>query len=271
MTTAQTSIKYFAIALAAVIIVSIASGIYFGGAAIIGIFDGEDGSIGEMKELSLDGSARPSLLDVEIAASSMTVKTGDTLRVETNNSGISCSIHRDTLKITEKRSGAFNKGSVDSVLIITLPRDLVFNSADIETGAGKIVIESLSAHEFSLELGAGETVINSLNVSGDAEVSGGAGRLEIKNAEIGHLDVDHGVGELCVRARIKNGGEFDCGVGRVELILSGSREDYTVKAHKGLGDIKVDGISANDGQTVGGGSSRIDINGGIGAVEVSFE
>lgn len=273
MTEAQKIIKYIAIALAALLIVGIVSGIYFAGAAIISIFE-DDGNeeIGEIEEIILDEGAHPSRLDVEIAAAEVTVKTGDKLRVETNNSRISCSVKGNTLKIVEEGHGLFYKGNSKSVLIITLPEDLIFDEADIEAGAGRLLIESLSVRELSLDLGAGETVVDSLYVSSEAEINAGAGRLEIKSAEIGHIDVNQGVGELDVTVLVKNGGEFNCGVGSVIIDLVGSEADYSVNVEKGLGEIKINGetVSNREDRTYGTGSSRIEINGGVGSASIFF-
>jgi len=273
MTETQKIIKYIAIALAALLIVGIVSGIYFAGAAIISIFE-DDGNeeIGEIEEMILDEGARPSRLDVEIAAAEVTVKAGDTLKIETNNSRISCSVKGNTLKIVEEGHGLFYKGNNKSVLIITLPEDLIFDEADIEAGAGRLLIESLSASELSLDLGAGETVIDSLSVSGETEINAGAGRLKINSAEIGHIEVNQGVGELDVTVLVKNGGEFNCGVGSVTINLVGGKDDYSVNVEKGLGEIKIDGesVSNKKDRIYGTGSSRIEINGGVGAASISF-
>lgn len=273
MTQAQKIIKYLAIGLAVLIIVGIASGIYHTGAAIISIFEHDDShndNIGELTEISLYSDELPSRLDVEIAASEMTLKLGDTLKIETNNSYISCSVKRDTLSITEESFGIFHQGNVNSAIVITLPRELVFDEVDIDAGAGRLIIEGLSANELSLDLGAGETVIDSLFVSGEADINGGAGRIEIKTAEIGHIDVSHGFGELDITALIKNGGEFDCGVGNVDLSLMGGKADYSVNVERGLGKITVDGKTAKNDSTYGTGSSRVEINGGVGGISISF-
>ena len=271
MTQTQKILKYVAIALAALLTVSIVSAIYYGGAALIDLIEGGgEEYIGELHEIELDLSALPSDLDVDIAASEFSIKIGEALKVETNNEHIECYIRKGTLYINEKDFKPFFESSKKSVLTLTLPAGLTFNEADIDTGAGRILIESLSAKELSLDLGAGETVIDSLNVSGEASISGGAGRIEIKHSEIGHLDVDHGVGELIITSLVKNGGEFDCGMGSVSVTLIGGEDDYSVNAEKGIGEIKIGGRSASNGSTYGIGSSHIEINGGMGAVHVDF-
>lgn len=272
MTQTKKILKYVATALAALLTVSIVSAIYYGGAALIELIEGGgEEYIGELREIELDLSEFPSDLDVDIAASEFSIKIGEALKVETNNEHIECYIRKGTLYINEEdHKPLFSESSKKSVLTITLPKDLIFNEADIDTGAGRILIESLSAGELSLDLGAGETVIDSLNVSGEASISGGAGRIEIKHSEIGHLDVDHGVGELIITSLVKNGGEFDCGMGSVSVTLIGGEDDYSVNAEKGIGEIKICGRSVSNGSTYGIGSSRIEINGGVGAVHVDF-
>ena len=269
MTQAQKIIKYFAIAFAALLIVGILSGIYRGGAAIIALFEGEEQEyIGQMREVELDHDELPSNLSIDIGASELIIKAGDSLRLETNNNRMEYRISKGTLKINEKIRG---KGDQRSIITLTLPADMILREADIDTGAGRILIESLSTNELSLDLSAGEAVIENLTVSGDAEINGGAGRLEIKSSEIGHIDLDHGIGELIITSLIKNGGELDCGVGSVVLSLIGSESDYSLNVEKGIGSIEIDGRNAENGRTYGTGPSRIEISGGVGSVEVDFD
>ncbi len=76
----------------------------------------------------------------------------------------------------------------DALLEIAVPEDFVFGRADIETDAGVVKIDSLTAGILNLELWAGEVAIGNLTVTGSAEIEGGAGELNI-NGGVGSLDV----------------------------------------------------------------------------------
>lgn len=274
MTQTQKVVKYLAFALAALIIFGIVAGIYNGVAAIVSIFEGDGESIGEMHSLDLESEELPDTLYIDIAAAKLTVKIGDSLKVETNNKKIYCTLRSGTLKIEEKSKGSFSAINTDlykSELILTLPKDLVLKKAEINSGAGRIHIEDLNAKDISLDLGAGEVVIDSITAENEAEISGGAGRIEIKDATFGEIDVDHGVGELIMTAKVISGGSVDCGVGQITLKLLGGKDNYYIDVEKGIGSIKIDGANAENDSTHGSGSSRIEINGGVGAVDIVFE
>ncbi|MDD6478721.1 MAG: hypothetical protein PUF48_02765 [Oscillospiraceae bacterium] len=50
----------------------------------------------------------------------------------------------------------------------------------------------------------------------------------------------------------------------------GSREDYKIEIDKGIGEAKLEGESMKDDSVYGWGESRIEIDGGIGAIYIEF-
>lgn len=102
MTTAQKIIKYLKIALAISIIVSIFSAIaggIFGLASVLGLRKNK--AIGEMKAIDFENS-EVATLDIDVAFTNLTIKTGETLKAETNNSNINCKQNYQNLQIKEK-------------------------------------------------------------------------------------------------------------------------------------------------------------------------
>lgn len=60
------------------------------------------------------------------------------------------------------------------------------------------------------------------------------------------------------------------GVGESNLTLFGSKDDYKVAIEKGLGSISVDGKDVSDLDGSGNGQNRINIEGGVGTVNIAF-
>ena len=91
MTSAQKVIKYLAIAFAIFLIVSIISTVTAALFALSGILglkqDIEENMNSEMAATSLENSDITTL-DIEVAFTNLTIKTGDSLKIETNNSNI---------------------------------------------------------------------------------------------------------------------------------------------------------------------------------------
>ena len=55
------------------------------------------------------------------------------------------------------------------------------------------------------------------------------------------------------------------------ITLIGNKDDYKLDLEKGLGSITVDGKDVSDFGSSGNGTNKVDISGGIGAINVRFE
>ena len=79
-----------------------------------------------------------------------------------------------------------------------------------------------------------------------------------------------GVGKLTLKSRIEGESDIDYGVGQTDLCLLGSKADYKIELDKGSGEAKLCGESMKDDSVYGWGESRIEIDGGIGAIYIEF-
>lgn len=273
MTIAQKIIKYLAIALAISIIVSIFSAIaggIFGLASVLGLRRHK--SSGELKEIDFENS-QVATLDIDVAFTNLTIKTGDTLKAETNNSNINCKQNYQNLQIKEKSHKWFgNNGEGD--LVVYVPKNIEFETIRINAGAGKINIEELNTKELVLNLGAGNTEISSVNVSKKCNIDGGVGKLRILSGTITNLDLDIGIGQTDLVSEIRGKSNINSGIGKVNIKLLGHKDIYNFKINKGIGTIKIAGEEMVDGQKWGNGTgfidSYIDIDGGIGEIKIDF-
>ncbi|MBQ9839934.1 MAG: hypothetical protein IJO56_10670, partial [Oscillospiraceae bacterium] len=53
--------------------------------------------------------------------------------------------------------------------------------------------------------------------------------------------------------------------------LLGSKEDYKLELEKGLGNISIDGVNVSDYGSSGNGTNKVEINGGVGSINVEFK
>ena len=263
MTTAQKIIKYLAIALAISIIVSIFSAIaggIFGLASVLGLRKNK--AIGEMKAIDFENS-EVATLDIDVAFTNLTIKTGETLKAETNNSNINCKQNYQNIQIKEKSR---NEGD----LIVYVPEGIEFETIRINAGAGKINIEELNTKELILNLGAGNTEISRVNVSEECSIDGGVGKLSILSGTINNLDLDMGIGQTDLVSKITGKSDINSGIGKVSIKLLGDKDNYKFKINKGIGVIDIAGEEMKDGQEWGNGKNYIDIDGGIGEIKIDF-
>lgn len=267
MKQAQKIIKYLAIAFALFLTFSIISIISYGVSFIGNLFDSDKDSITE-KLNDLDINDNTLLLDINTSSSNITIKSGDVLKAETNNKYINSKQDNNKLYITEKKHNILRDN--ESEIIIYIPDDFIFDGVSIETGAGKVNIETLSTKKLYLNLGAGKVEINDLNVLEKAKVDGGAGEIVINAININNLDLDMGIGKFMLIGQLFGKTEIDQGIGTVDLNLLGNKDDYQINLDKGLGSVKIDGNNINNDETLGNGNNKIDIDGGIGSIEINF-
>ncbi len=242
-------------------------------AGILGVFSGllwlVDGSDIAGENKTYELSQNVQSLHIDITAGDLKIISGDNFSLESNHKHLQVSSDNGVLKITETKR--YLNGTFNDVhLILTIPKNVALSSADISTGAGIVEIQWLDAGRISLEQGAGEIVISFLRAQENIVIQGGAGRLTISEGMLKNLDLDMGVGEMNLRCRLSGDCQLDLGVGQTNLELIGSPEDYTITFQKGLGDAKLDGDTMNADRTYGTGNNRIYIEGGVGSIDVHF-
>lgn len=257
MNTTQKVIKAFAICLAALIILSIINGVAH---LVTSAFSfNNDVNINETYNSDINN------IKIDVGTTNMIIKYGDTFSITAENVSKEFKIKEEgnTLIIKEKNITIFgNKKS--SHTTITIPNDL--NNLSIDIGAGKLELSDITSNNFSLNQGAGKVVITNL-ISNNTTIDGGAGELHITSSKLQNLDLDLGAGKCYYNGILLGNNKIDQGVG--ELILDLYREDYTIKASKGLGSITINGESYSKDVTVGKGINDIKIDGGIGSIIIN--
>lgn len=267
----QKIIKCLAIAFAIFLTFNIISGIMYGISFICNLFDNDKNSVIE-KLTDLEINSDTLLLDIDVSSSNIIIKEGDIFKAESNNKYISSRQDNNKLFITERKHNWFNdNNNNNNNLIIYIPADYVMDAVLIDNGAGKVDIEALSTKELYLNLGAGKVDINNLNVLEKTKIDGGAGELTINALDIHNLDLSMGIGKLSLTSKLLGNSKIDCGVGEMNLSLIGSLEDYEISLDKGVGNATIDGVDMKDNNTYGMGINEIDIDGGIGSIDITFE
>ena len=206
-------------------------------------------------------------LEMEIGAADIRIEESDQFSVSTDNPYITIDVVGGTLVIREKPHIANLKGST---VTIRYPKDTFFSRADIDVGAGVLRAFSLNCGELDLDLGAGLTRIELLVVTGETEITGGAGEIQIPAGSLNDLDLDLGVGECVLRAGLTGRTDIEAGVGKLDMTVLGNANDYTIRTEQGLGGITIDGIQVGR-TTIGTGVNQIDIVGGVGSIDLRFD
>ena len=178
-----------------------------------------------------------------------------------------CLILKDLTTIKLNGSNAYK----DAVLTIYVPAGTVFDKVSLNTGAGRVTAEQLSAETLDLELGAGDASFGALYAAKAADIEGGAGRIAISGGALHDLELGMGVGQLNLISALSGKCQLELGIGESNITLIGSREEYELDIEKGIGEIRVDGKAVSDYGSSGKGAAGVKIQGGIGAINVEFK
>lgn len=275
MTTAQKIIKYFALAFAVFLIVTIISAILTGGYSILkafGLIHTNDKQITEELKVISNQIKEIETLKIELACTNLEIKTGENFRVETNNSQITFEERNGSVKIKEKNRNWLNSNNIASDLIIYIPENMIaLDETKIETGAGKINIEKLNTQGLYLQLGAGDVHIENLIATQETKIDGGVGKTELQNCEIHNLKANLGMGEFVFKGKLTGKNEVDSGVGAINIDLNDSKENYKIEVSKGLGNVSIDGQKIEMDRVYGTGENYLDIDGGVGEIRIDFK
>lgn len=267
MTTFQKIIKYLAMAFAIFLSISIITGICSALFTVTYLFSG---NTSEEITNEYDVVNTVTGLSVNISAAELEIKTGDKFTVETNHKYLKCEEKDDILKISETRP-VFAVNPKGMRVVLTIPKEKNFDYADISTGAGSVTIDELSSKILDIELGAGELNAARLNAIDKAEIDGGAGSITISAGYLNNADIDMGVGEFNLTGELSGKSSIDYGVGETNLVLIGEEDDYKIELDKGIGEAWLAGKKMSDDSVYGAGENLIEIDGGVGELDITFK
>lgn len=265
MTTVQKIIKYLALAFAIFLSVSIITGICGALLSVTYFFGGNTSD--EMTEYNIENNFTS--LSLDISAAELEIKKGEKFGIETNHKYLTYKENGEVLEINETRPFFMSHSGMK--VILTIPEGTVFDYANINAGAGSVTIDELLANSLSVELGAGELKAGHLDASDKAEINGGVGSVTINGGRLNNADIDMGIGELNLASELEGKCSIDYGVGETNLVLMGTDNDYKIELDKGIGEAWLDGRKMSDDSVYGGGSRRIEIDGGIGELNITFK
>lgn len=277
MNIVQKIIKYVAIAFGIFLSFNIIAAIVLGITTVGGILIGIDSVTNDKEELPKNDEIvnianvydEISNLDIELSVSDIQILEGSDFKVETSTKSSEVEVlnENNTLKIKEETNKLLKDET--STVILYIPKDYTFDKVSLKTGAGKTNIEYLNANTLDIELGVGTTTIENI-IAKKSTIKGGVGTSHISHFETNDLTLEIGVGKFSLNGKITENAAINCGVGKVELGLIGDSNDYAITTEIGIGAINISGDKCSNNNTYGNGSTKINMTGGIGKVDINY-
>lgn len=272
MNGAQKTIKGLAVALAVIIIVSMISAFIGVGTILSHVFRANDDENHRWSEEIISDEQDFSELKIKLNSTSLKLEEGEKFEVVADKDLVKFQRNGDRVEIKEKDFDWMNGWKdLGGEVKVKLPRRLTLRRTEIELGAGKMTADGLTTDELKLELGAGKTELNDLTVLRQAKINGGAGMLVVRNSKLKDLDLDMGVGKVELGVDLTGDSKINAGVGKLELDLAEKVESYCFKVDKGIGSIKLNDEELDGGTIRGEGENLVEIDGGVGAIEIRTE
>lgn len=302
MTSIQRVIKYFAVALAICITISIIAGIFsvlFGITGGFGNMNNVSGRTVTRTEQFVDVKA----LDIKSGFASLTIQTGDQFMVEAFDIPESAVIdlNSDGTLIVQVQSntgwldrlfsgeGWFHDGTPK--IVITLKEDFVAEWAKLDTSSGSVRIDKIATNKLVIDSGSGSLYANlldadstyfdagsgSINIeklnTGKTSISSSSGSFTVQDGELGELDLESGSGRVSIRGSIAGNIDLDSGSGSVSLdLLQAQYTDYDIVLDDGSGGLWINGEKQrSEDQIDNNGVYRMQIESGSGRVTINFQ
>ena len=172
----------------------------------------EDGTVYQLKY-------QPTKLDIELKYDELILEEGDSFCVRVyDDSGKNVTVKEssDTLKVRSTK-----KLSKTRKVHISYPEDVKLQELEIEMGAGTVYLNrDIETEKLSVEMGAGEFESKNPVTAREADLEIGTGSMTFAD----------------LSARKTDG---ECGLGELDLTLTGTQEDYNYDLECGVGNLDV--------------------------------
>ena len=272
MTTTQKIIKYLAIAFALFLVISIFSIIFGLSREIISSInsDKKDSKLLEEYTTISNNVNNIESFKIDISNDDIEIKEGEKFEVKTNDPDVKFYHENSKVKIkTDKTFSWHLSNSSRGTIIIYLPNEFNISELDLNLGAGKIDIDKIFVETLLMDLGAGTMTAKEINVYEKAAINGGTGNINIYSGTINNLNLKLGAGNASIESDLTGSNTLTTGVGKLNLGLSRSKDNYKFDISKGLGNIILNDFDVSEDILIGDGEAKIKISGAVGNIIIN--
>ena len=272
MTTTQKIIKYLAIAFALFLVISIFSIIFGLSREIISSInsDKKDSKLLEEYTTISNNVNNIESFKIDISNDNIEIKEGEKFEVKTNDPDVKFYHENSKVKIkTDKTFSWHLSNSSRGTIIIYLPNEFNITELELNLGAGKIDIDKIFVEILLMDLGAGTMTAKEINVYEKATINGGAGNINIYSGTINNLNLKLGAGNTSIESDLTGSNTLTTGVGKLNLGLSRSKDNYKFDINKGLGNIILNDFDVSEDILIGDGETKIKISGAVGNIIIN--
>lgn len=272
MTTTQKIIKSLAIAFALFLVISIFSIIFGLSREIISSINNDKKESELLEEYTTISNNINNIesFKIDISNDDIEIKKGEKFEVKTNDPDVKFYHENSIVKIKSDKTFSWHlSNSSRGTIIIYLPNEFNISELDLNLGAGKIDIDKIFVETLLMDLGAGTMTAKEINVNEKATINGGAGNINIYSGTINNLNLKLGAGNASIESDLTGSNTLTTGVGKLNLGLSRSKDNYKFDINKGLGNIILNDFNVSEDTLIGDGETKIKISGAVGNIIIN--
>lgn len=272
MTTTQKIIKYLAIAFALFLVISIFSIIFGLSREIISSINNDKKESELLEEYTTISNNVNNIesFKIDIFNDDIEIKKGEKFEVKTNDPDVKFYHENSIVKIKSDKPFSWHlSNSSRGTIIIYLPNEFNISELDLNLGAGKIDIYKIFVETLLMDLGAGTMTAKEININEKATINGGAGNINIYSGTINNLNLKLGAGNASIESNLTGSNTLTTGVGKLNLGLSRSKDNYKFDISKGLGNIILNDFDVSEDILIGDGETKIKISGAVGNIIIN--
>ncbi|MDE7331349.1 MAG: DUF4097 domain-containing protein [Lachnospiraceae bacterium] len=163
----------------------------------------------------------------------------------------------------------------NNCITIVLPAGCQFEEVELAIGAGIMEVGNISVYELEATVGAGELVLYDVETN-EWSVEVGAGVVEANTMTVrGEADINVNMGSLAFNGSIMGDLDVECGMGNLEMKLTGKETDHNYEIECGAGNVVVGGFStgtlAAERKINNGSASTFEIECNMGNINIEFQ
>lgn len=242
--------------------------------------NGEPADLADIREPGEIPSDRIRNLDLDLGAGQFFIREKDTddgiisILVQGHVGDCDYYTDGDTLHVESFKGNHFiGEDFSKNQIIIDFPKGMRFNEVELTCGAAAVEADYLTANELEVEVGAGEARVNFANVD-KFSANIGAGRVEANEVSAREVDLEVGMGECVYHGTITRDLDAECDLGNMEIITTGSMEDYNYEIECNAGNIDLGGKSitslAAEREIYNGAAGTFELSCNMGNITVDF-
>lgn len=272
MTTTQKIIKYLAVAFALYLVISIFSIIFGLSREIISSINNDKKESELLEEYTTISNNVNNIesFKIDISNDDIEIKEGEKFEVKTNDPDVKFYHENSKVKIKNDKTLSWHlSNSSRGTIIIYLPNEFNISELALNLGTGKIDIDKIFVETLLMDLGAGTMTAKEINVYEKATINGGAGNINIYSGTINNLNLKLGAGNASIQSDLTGSNTLTTGVGKLNLGLSRSKNNYKFDINKGLGNIILNDFNVSEDTLIGDGETKIKISGAVGNIIIN--